>query len=84
MNDIVIDVEGLHRSYGRCEAVRGNADFDRHAAHLTIEGRPFHLAADRDQTVEGGLIIEQPGSYLVYCSVDGHREAGMEASLVVQ
>ncbi|MGH8885798.1 MAG: plastocyanin/azurin family copper-binding protein [Egibacteraceae bacterium] len=51
---------------------------------FTVDGQSFHLAADAGQTAAGSLTIEQPGIYTVYCSVAGHREAGMEATLVVQ
>ncbi|MGH8902806.1 MAG: cupredoxin domain-containing protein [Egibacteraceae bacterium] len=51
---------------------------------FTIDGQGFHLAASAGQTVAGALTIEQPGAYTVYCSVTGHRQAGMEATLVAQ
>jgi plastocyanin len=51
---------------------------------FVVEGEDFHLAADRDETVTGALIIDEPGTHTVYCSVAGHREAGMEATLTVK
>jgi len=50
---------------------------------LTVDEIDFHLAADRDETVIGGLMVFEPGAYLGYCSVPGHREAGMEIEIVV-
>jgi uncharacterized cupredoxin-like copper-binding protein len=35
------------------------------------------------QTVTGTFTIDQPGTYQVYCSIPGHREAGMAATLTV-
>jgi plastocyanin len=51
---------------------------------FTVQGQDFHLAADAGQTTAGGLTIDQPGTYTVYCSVTGHREAGMELVLTVE
>jgi plastocyanin len=50
---------------------------------LVVDEIDFHLAADRDDTAVGGLVFDEPGTYVAYCSVPGHREAGMELELVV-
>jgi plastocyanin len=50
---------------------------------FTVEGQDFHLATDTGQTNTGGLHIAQPGTYIAYCTVPGHREAGMQATLTV-
>jgi plastocyanin len=50
---------------------------------LVVDEIGFHLAADRDETVVGGLVFTEPGAYVAYCSVPGHREAGMEFAFVV-
>jgi uncharacterized cupredoxin-like copper-binding protein len=50
---------------------------------LVVDEIDFHLAADRDETVVGGLVFTEPGTYVGYCSVPGHREAGMEFEVVV-
>ena len=51
---------------------------------FTIDDIDVHVAADRDETAEGGLRADEPGEYTFYCTVEGHREAGMEGTLVVE
>jgi plastocyanin len=53
---------------------------------LTVDEIGFHLAAEGGETVTGGLAgraFGVPGTYVGYCSVPGHREAGMELQIVV-
>lgn len=51
---------------------------------FTVDDLDAHVAADADETVTGGLRAEEPGDYSYYCAVAGHREAGMEGTLVVE
>ena len=51
---------------------------------LTIEELGFHVEAGRGDTTEGGLRVDEPGEYTYYCSVPGHRSAGMEGTLTVE
>lgn len=51
---------------------------------FTIDELDAHVAAEAGQTAVGGLRAERPGRYRFYCSVAGHREAGMEGVLVVE
>jgi uncharacterized cupredoxin-like copper-binding protein len=37
--------------------------------------------ADPGQTVTGAFTIDEPGTYQVYCSIPGHRQAGMTGTL---
>ena len=51
---------------------------------FTIDELDAHVAADADETNEGGLRADEPGRYTYYCTVAGHRDAGMEGTLVVE
>lgn len=51
---------------------------------FTIDELDAHVKADSDETREGGLRADEPGRYTYYCSVAGHRDAGMEGTLVVE
>lgn len=51
---------------------------------LTIDELDAHVAADQGETEVGGLTADEPGRYTYYCTVTGHREAGMEGTLVVE
>lgn len=49
---------------------------------FVIDELDAHVAADRGATAEGGFQAEA-GTYTYYCSVPGHRRAGMEGTLTV-
>jgi plastocyanin len=51
---------------------------------FTIGELDAHVAVDAGETATGGLRADEPGSYTFYCTVSGHREAGMEGTLVVE
>ena len=51
---------------------------------LAIDELDAHVAADADETNEGGLRADEPGRYTFYCTVTGHRDAGMEGTLIVE
>jgi plastocyanin len=51
---------------------------------FTIDDLDAHVAADPDETAEGGLRADEPGRYTFYCTVAGHRAAGMEGTLIVE
>ncbi|HYN87783.1 MAG TPA: plastocyanin/azurin family copper-binding protein [Ardenticatenaceae bacterium] len=44
----------------------------------------LHTAAQSGQTGQVTFTVEQPGTYEFYCSVPGHKEAGMVGTLVVE
>lgn len=51
---------------------------------FTIDEIDVHVAAGRGETASGGLRADEPGEYTYYCTVAGHRAAGMEGTLVVE
>jgi len=51
---------------------------------FTIDELDAHVSADTGETAEGGLRADEPGTYTFYCSVEGHREAGMDGTVTVQ
>ena len=54
------------------------------AHDFTIDELDVHVAASPGQTGRGGLHAPStPGRYTAYCSVAGHRSAGMTATVIV-
>ncbi len=51
---------------------------------LTIDEIDFHIAADAGEETTGGIVFEEAGTYLAYCAVPGHRQAGMEMQITVR
>ena len=51
---------------------------------FVIDELDAHVSAGRGETATGGFHAgEERGTYTYYCSVPGHRDAGMEGELVV-
>ncbi len=53
------------------------------AHDVVIDAIDFHVVADTGQTAQAWLRFERPGRYVAYCSIPGHREAGMEIAVTV-
>lgn len=51
---------------------------------FVIEGSEAPIAAIPGMVGRGYFRIDRPGTYAFYCSIDGHREAGMTGTLVVE
>lgn len=51
----------------------------------SADGGDLHVAhADPGQTTTATFQINEPGTYAVYCSVPGHRQGGMIATLTLE
>jgi uncharacterized cupredoxin-like copper-binding protein len=50
---------------------------------ITFPALGFRLEATAGATATGALTVARPGTYEFFCSVPGHREAGMSGILVV-
>ncbi len=54
-------------------------------AHVELESEAdIHFALSEQGTGVVHVKVSQPGEYVFYCSVPGHREAGMEGTLIVR
>ena len=81
-NAFTFDPDEIHVTAGEDIAIVLTSEDILH--DLTIDELDAHVAADKGDTAEGGFRADEPGSYTYYCTVEGHREAGMEGTLVVE
>lgn len=51
---------------------------------FTVDGLEAHVAADGGETATAGLRADRAGEYAFYCTLPGHRQAGMEGRLIVK
>jgi uncharacterized cupredoxin-like copper-binding protein len=75
------DPDAIAVEAGTVEVVFRNDDDILH--DLRIEDQPFVLEARAGDTETAQVSLE-PGRYAIYCSIPGHREAGMEGVLEVR
>jgi uncharacterized cupredoxin-like copper-binding protein len=66
---------------GDVEVVLHNEGSVLHDLHIGEE--PFIVEAEAGQTATGDISLD-PGRYQFYCSLPGHRDAGMEGVLEVR
>lgn len=51
---------------------------------FVIDELDLRIKATKSSSGEGGLRVDEAGTYTFYCSIPGHRNAGMEGTLVVE
>ncbi|HEX2996197.1 MAG TPA: plastocyanin/azurin family copper-binding protein, partial [Anaerolineales bacterium] len=56
---------------------------EAHHAHGEEQNYDLHVSANAGETSVLELTVSEPGTYEVFCSVQGHKEAGMIGKLNV-
>lgn len=79
--DLSYDPLEVHVAVGEEVAIKLQAEDVLH--DVTIDELDFHVSAKAGKSAEGGFVATEPGEYPFYCSVEGHRESGMEGTLIV-
>lgn len=51
--------------------------------NFVVERTDFTLEAHKGKTTVGGLSLTTPGTYTFYCSIPGHRSAGMHGTITI-
>ena len=69
-------------SVGEDVAIELTSDDIEH--DFTVDELDVHVAAEAGETASGGLRADEAGELTYYCSVAGHRDAGMEGTLIVE
>lgn len=77
------DPDAINVTAGEAVAIVLTSD-DPLLHDFTIDDLDVHVSADGGDTAEGGLRAAEPGEYTFYCTVEGHRAAGMEGTLIVE
>ncbi len=73
-----MDADVMEMMSGSGAGVDMHMDDDHDAA-----ARAMHLALDAGQEGRMRMRVHEPGTYTYYCTVPGHREAGMVGTLTI-
>jgi len=80
---LVYSPEGLKAAAGAIEIVYDNPSMVPHNVALEFEGKEIgksQIVTDGESSLRLDL---DPGEYVFYCTVPGHRQGGMEGDLLV-
>jgi uncharacterized cupredoxin-like copper-binding protein len=69
-------------SAGTTTLVLSNSGISTH--NLTIDELGVQVVASRGRSAETTIQDPPPGTYLFYCSISGHKEAGMVGRITVE
>lgn len=81
-NDFAFTPERITASVG--EAIAIDLTSVDIAHDLNVDAFDGHVYAEAGDTATGGFTASAAGEFDFYCSIPGHREAGMEGTLVVE
>jgi uncharacterized cupredoxin-like copper-binding protein len=92
LHDFTVDemhVSNAH-SEGGAEHMMDGDDDDKDddmpmgGSEMGMDGFALHVAADMGMMATIEFTPDEPGEYTYYCTVEGHRQAGMEGTLIVE
>jgi uncharacterized cupredoxin-like copper-binding protein len=63
--------------------LRQNGGTETHQMHGQEQEFDIHASAQTGETTILEITVHEPGVYEIFCSVEGHKEAGMIAELIV-
>jgi uncharacterized cupredoxin-like copper-binding protein len=79
--EMAFDPDGVAVDAGNVEVVLDNAGTVQH--DVRIEEQPFIVEAGPGQSASDRITLDK-GRYRFFCSIPGHRQAGMEGVLEVR
>jgi plastocyanin len=80
---LVYSPEGLKAAAGEVEIVYDNPSVVPHNVALEFEGKEIGKSEVVTNSESSLKLDLDPGEYVFYCTVPGHRQAGMEGDLLV-
>jgi plastocyanin len=82
--ELAYEEESLESEAGEVEIDFANPSAIGHDVRIEKDGKDLGGTEVITQSEESATVDLEPGDYVFYCSVPGHREAGMEGPLTVK